>query len=384
MAGAGLRRITRTSSGASSKKPKRPEPKRSSSPIAQQQCAPLLIADTRARSISALILAIRWTHCREVGWLWAKLGKYAGPMQLWIGRLVPTLFAAMLTALAIAGTPLVDYRAAASCPAREVFELELSRRLSTTGNFTGSLSIVIEQVDGSYLGRATWKNQVGPSAERFVHHEHCEKLVGALALIGALLLEQEPAPHETTKPVSPEELTAAPTPAAPSKAIAPPKAPAAWVTVVPREFKVTRPSPPAPHKQRTLANWFWGPSVGLTGDGLFAPTFRVGPRLGEVLTLRSTPRSSEFEIKVTAARLTSGTFDTAQGSASITWSSLRLDACYGREAYQGLTFGPCTSYDIGILTATSEVAPGPTGQRTCLPLQNWRVRCSGETREGAG
>jgi hypothetical protein len=257
------------------------------------------------------------------------------------------LIATFLAGPALAASPLGQYRVAEGCAARATFEQEIERRLRLPGEIGGALAIVVELSDGAYVGRVTHTSPAGVTAERVVVNDACEQVLHALALIGALLLEPEPSVDPSggaPKPAKVEDASPVPTQTRrePESVIAPP---------IPKQSK----SPPSTPRVRRPGTWVTGPFFGLAADQLFSPGIGVGPRPGWSLTHHALSPQSQVELDASFAHFTSSIAVDEQRDVTITWTSLRLDACLGRGAHQVSTIGGCAWFDVGRLEGTGRV-----------------------------
>ncbi|HMA91191.1 MAG TPA: hypothetical protein VKP30_00835, partial [Polyangiaceae bacterium] len=169
-----------------------------------------------------------------------------------------------------ADVPGLAYRPAIGCPAREVFAEELLRRmLFRAPRSDKSLRVSIEYVDSAYVGSVALADAEFTAA-RQVRNESCEQVVQALALMGALLLEDEQhaAVEQSPALIQEQPATRASTAAAKTEQS---------TIVTPPSIQPSKPI----SRERPIKSFTLGPWVALLSDGLVTPEFvRFGGRFG--------------------------------------------------------------------------------------------------------
>lgn len=259
-------------------------------------------------------------------------------------RVLPaSLLVASLTHPALAASPLGEYRVAAGCAPREVFEQQLERRLQSPGKMSGTLGVIVERTEGTYVGHVTLRTEAGTTMDRVVMNPVCDQVLHAMALVGALLLEPVPsdAPAGAPEPIPLFEVTAA----------SPTRIESREVVIAP-----SRPQKPVRGASRRPSRWATGPFYGLTADGQFSRDLGFGQRLGWSLTNYTLVSGSQLELSASFARLNSGSLDYDQRNAAISWNSVRIEACFGSGAHTISTVGGCASFDTGQLQGTGRVS----------------------------
>lgn len=274
------------------------------------------------------------TRRRKAGWL----------------RCLIVAIAVVSPAVAEDDTAWLEYHPGIGCPSREVVVKELLRRMSyRVPPRTQKLSIHIEYSDGQYVGRV-WLDVAGVSAPRQVQNESCDQVTHALALMGALLLEDEQRPS-----------------AEPSALPAPPAADAELL-----HSSVTTPASAPDSGRRTrprpIQQFTVGPWLALTSDGLVTPAFvRLGGRVGAVATYH--PRAHDYQqtLRLSVSRIASGTLaKAAERFAELQSTSVRLDACHGWRARQVTSISGCALFDIGQYSGTGHVSEVTYEKRALL------------------
>lgn len=247
--------------------------------------------------------------------------------------------------------PWLEYHPGIGCPPRETLREELMKRLSYRAPSTGQrLSAHIEYVEGQYVGRV-WLGAEGSSSPRQIQNESCNQVVHALALMGALLLEDDRKPSAAAEPAP------RPTPT-PSHANVVHSS-----TTLPSSSRTSeRRAQPRPIQQLTLGPW-----LALTSDGLVTPDLlRFGARLGAVATFHPKAHGFQQALRLSLANVKSGTLASAgERTAEIQWTSVRLDACHGWGARQLSSLSACVLLDVGQYEGTGRVG-GDTYERSAL------------------
>lgn len=242
--------------------------------------------------------------------------------------------------------PWLKYHPAIGCPSRDVLVDELLRRMSyRIPQSDKSLLANIEYADASYVGSVSLDGSDSTVA-RQVQNESCDQVVHALALMGALLLEEEqqPASAPAPLPTNLESQTAT-----------------KRQTEIVEQTIVTTPTLTNPSAQRIeqkqIRSLTIGPWFGLSSDGLVTPDLvRLGGRGGMLLTFHQLVPGTQQMLRLSVARVQSGTIAKSAGrEASIRWTSVRLDACHGWKAHQLPMIGGCALLDLGDFSGAGSV-----------------------------
>lgn len=218
----------------------------------------------------------------------------------------------------------LDYTASGSCPGERELLRQISRRTSAAKLVPDHADLAaVVHVDasaGSAHGDIEWREN-GARTDRTVKGQDCTEVVSALALILALALD----PDADTGPIAPAPKRT--TPAAP----------------------VVRAPPPVAEHRARRRRWHFG--LGVTSGVTGGVTPAVEPYIGGRLALgrdRDGVWAPRAELSALAAR---GTSRTGNGTADLSWWTLRLGLC-PVELSAGAWFAlPCATFDAGRLSA---------------------------------
>ncbi len=228
-------------------------------------------------------------------------------------------FALLLDCPALAQS--ASYSAPPECPPRAWFEAELTARLHGRGA-SASLWVDIRPAEGGFMGRVEWHDPVLGAVTREVHHESCEQVARALALIGAVLIE-----------------TSAPPPARlPESVLLPPPPP------IERSPPALRPILPP---RRPEWKWRTGPSVSFGLMSAVAPIVLAGPRAGWELSADQPGRG--YIVALSLGRLRTGRRRYQIAEATLDWYALRLEGCVSWRVTERLGVAACLMTDVGEL-----------------------------------
>lgn len=243
------------------------------------------------------------------------------------------------------------------CPDEIWFRGEVLARLGATGPellARSPLSVTVEaRSHESYVGRVRLEGDSPAATERVIRHESCEQVLRALALVGAVLLEQAA--------LAPSGLGAGPKPEGRGTKERP--APAGQSpSGLPSSFLVEREGPRRSWRVRT------GPFAALSLQTGIAPERLWGPRIGWSVSVDEVHRHPRYELSLSYLRVHSGTLDYPSGKASFTWTSARVELVPWWAITKVVSAGPGLFLDFGELEVTGAAAL--TGRRVRTPLLN--------------
>jgi hypothetical protein len=250
-----------------------------------------------------------------------------------VPRLLPA--AVLLAARSTAAQPAtvaieigLDYEAPSGCPdpselERQIAERSSRIRVAKTGNSELDFGV---QVEAGWRARIAVKSGHGEPTVREVSGETCQEVVAAAALIVAVLADPDaPPPSEVERPG------------------APPRAPA------PKPPPTTMAERELGHREPDAGGWRWAFGLQLTFESAPAPGTLVTPRPFVALERRPGAEVVRPTARLSVARGSSGSIETKSGSAELTWTTARADACAALGGDRSLWAEPCAALELGSL-----------------------------------
>ena len=267
--------------------------------------------------------------------------------------------------LTIAGTthaqeapePLsVAYEAPAGCPASDAFFREIAARTtraraSKPNERARVMHVVVTKSGEQHVGKLWIEEANASSTARSVSGKTCSEVVGALALVGALAVD----PRASTAPIAAAPIATEPVsdapappppPEKPAEASPPPPAPVVPAPVAPRTSSPSGDPPSASSPPGRI-------EVGVQVEAAFvAGAVPSGRLFGDVSI---GPREGLFApaLRLAVARSLDVNRTAAIGGATLTWTSVGLDACPLRVALaRSVGLRPCVGGSAGVLDAS--------------------------------
>ena len=274
-----------------------------------------------------------------------------------IGACVAILTIAGTTHAQEAAEPLsVAYEAPAGCPTSEAFFREIAARTTRAraaqpNERARVMHVVVIRSGEPYVGRLWIEEANASSTARSVSGKTCSEVVGALALVGALAVD----PRASTAPLAAAPIATQPAseappppppPEKPADASPPPPAPPAAAPVAPRASSTSDAQPNASSPPGRI-------EVGVQVEAAFvAGAVPSGRLFGDVSI---GPREGLFApaLRLAIARSLDVARVAAIGGATLTWTSVGLDACPLRVAIaRPVALRPCVGGSAGVLEAS--------------------------------
>lgn len=254
----------------------------------------------------------------------------------------------------------VAYEAPPGCPTSDAFFREIAARTTRAraaqpNERSRVMHVVVTKSGDQHLGRLWIEDASASSTARSVSGKTCSEVVGALALVGALAVD----PRASTAPIAAAPIAAAPIATEPGAA-PPPPPPAdkpAEVSPPPPAPPVPPPvAPPSPSRSGTdpLPSPPRGRvEVGVQVEAAFVAGAVPGGRLFGDVSIG--PRDGLFApaLRLAVARSLDVARTAAIGGATLTWTSVGLDACPLRLALaRPVGLRPCVGGSAGVLDAS--------------------------------
>jgi hypothetical protein len=228
-----------------------------------------------------------------------------------------------LRAEARAGSPLVAYRAPASCRSASAFSEQVAARTRLWQSAELAVQIELQATADGFSGRVSLERQ-GTRTEREISGTSCDEVVRALALIVAILID----PSADTRPL--------PAGAQPPE-----------VMTGRREPLPALPEP----TERTERNWFVYAGTEALLEGGLAPGLTPGLRIFAGVLHRS-PAAVVSSLRLSALRLQSGSVPAGGvASAAFALTGVRLEICSFGVGSPALRLNPCLFGELGGLLA---------------------------------
>lgn len=292
-----------------------------------------------------------------------------------IGAVVASALSVFVAGAAETEPVRLTFRGPSDCLDAEAFVKEVRARTTrfrivASGDDARSFNVRVLAFGHHYLGDVNVIGRKGDVSLLSVSGTDCDDVARTLAFVTAISIDPKasstpPPPPQTPDP-APEPT--ADQPQAPPPTVAPPPPPSAAPVPVsaPSPAAITfglvadeSPAAAESHAPVEQPPRSWHATVGLGASvqSLAAPAAVVGDSL--FLAFASdTGRLFSPEVRIGASRASSGTLAAVQGSATLQWTTGRVDLCPLRLPARGaLDVRPCLGGDAGALSATAVSIP---------------------------